>query len=121
MAEAVDQAKSAALGEARNLLSQRMSFEFTFDFFEMLLANNELTAAGYAITNANREEKYLEIVNSGDEALLDKLKMFLDTYDRLGVHLTFYSQYKVLKKSLETAATVDDVNFALDEYKKMFS
>jgi hypothetical protein len=121
MSEVVDQAKSAALGEARLLLSQRMDFEFTFDFFEMLLANNELHAAGYAITNANREEKYLEVVNSGDEALLDKLKMFLDTYDRLGVHLTFYGQYKNLKKALESASTVDEVNFALEEYQKMFN
>ena len=121
MSEAVDQAKSSALGEARNLLGQRMDFEFTFDFFEMLLANNQLQAEGHVITNENREEKYLEIVNSGNDALLDILRMFLDTYDRIGVHLAYYSQYKVLKKSLETAASVEDVNAALEEYKKMFS
>ena len=121
MSEAVDQAKSSALGEARNLLGKRMDFEFTFDFFEMLLANNQLQAEGYVITNENREAKYLEIVNSGDEALLDKLRMYLDTFDRLNVHLAYYSQYKVLKKALEMAASVEDVNDALEEYKKMFS
>lgn len=121
MSEAVDQAKSSALGEARNLLGQRMDFEFTFDFFEMLLANNALQAEGYVITNQNREEKYLEIVNSENEELLNLLRMFLDTYDRIGVHLAYYSQYKALKKALEAAQSVEDVDNALEEYKRMFT
>ncbi len=114
-------AKSVALGEARKLLVGRMSFEFYFDFFEMLKTNNELVAAGHIITDENREQKYLEIVNLEDEALLDKLKKYLDTSDRIGAHLMYYEQYKKLKDVMESVTKLEEVTGALDEFKAMFS
>jgi len=47
--------------------------------------NNELSSHGIFITNNNREEKYLEILEIGDENLIDLLEAFLEAKDELQV------------------------------------
>ncbi len=114
-------AKSAALGEARNLMVGRMSFEFYFDFFEMLKSNNELMSAGYFITDENREQKYLEIVNSDNADLLNLLKKYLEVYDRINAHIFHYGHYQKLKQALDGITSLEQATQMLGEFRALFT
>lgn len=53
------------------------------DFYDFLAVFNEMTAAGYFITDQNREEKYIEIIETGDEELIALLESYLEKKDKL--------------------------------------
>ena len=81
--DALEMFRLAQVARMRNTLSSRFDVFVMFDFFNFNVNANILAAEGYFITDANREEKYLEIINSGNDTLIDALSVYLESYDRL--------------------------------------
>lgn len=52
-------------------------------YIDFIDTNNILNSKGYFITDDNKEEKYLEILETEDEDLIDTLEKFLISKDRL--------------------------------------
>jgi len=75
--------------------------------------NNELYSHGIFITENNREEKYLEILETGKENLIDLLENLLTNKDKLSVVKSAKSNFdKVVEAVKETQE--DDIE-ALDK------
>lgn len=55
------------------------------DYISYIEANNTLSSQGFFITDKNREEKYLEILETGDDSLIDALEEFLNVKDSLSI------------------------------------
>lgn len=55
------------------------------DYIRYIDTNNELNARGFFITDKNKESKFLEILELGDEDLIDTLESFLILRDSLSV------------------------------------
>jgi len=107
--------------QARQFISNRMGSLSVFDFYGFTLINNELIDRGYVITNDNREQKYLEIVNTGKQILIDTLDMYLTIRDRLSEHHTMYKQYRDFWLLLKDMTTVEEMENGLIAFKQLFS
>lgn len=73
-----------------------------------------LSERGFMITDKNREEKYLEIINQGDEYLLKTLEDYLEARDRLAQLSYAYKDVKDYMKKVRGAQN----NKTLDKVKK---
>jgi hypothetical protein len=76
--------------------------ESLIDMIFYIDATMELFNAGYIITDKNREEKYIEIIETGDESLIELLEEYLNTKDEIQKIKWYKTQYnKNLKKLKE--------------------
>jgi hypothetical protein len=73
-----------------------------------------LSERGFMITDSNREEKYLEIINEGDEYLLKTLEDYLEARDRLAQLSYSYKDVKDYMKKVRATRSLK----ALNEVKK---
>jgi hypothetical protein len=106
--ENVDQKEMFRMSQVarmRNALSSRIDVFTMFDFFTFNVQATALAASGYFITDDNREEKYLDIVNSGDESLIAALGSYLASYDRLKEFSTLKSQ---MDQVIEDIKNIED-------------
>ena len=71
---------------------------------------------GYIITEENREEKYLAMLNTGDEALISKLEEYLNLRDEVQYVSNDYHNYKIAKVGINEASTLEKAQVFLDQY-----
>lgn len=71
-----------------------------------------LADAGFHVTNENREEKYIEIIETGDERLIGMLEAYIEAKDEVD-SLKWHKQQ--LHKKLET---LQDLEEGTPEFKK---
>lgn len=74
-----------------------------------------LADAGYFITDENREEKYIEIIETEDEQLIDMLETYLESKDEISKIKWNKKQYL---KNLKELETLDENS---EEFKKFIS
>ena len=112
--------KSRAKTEALKMLKTRLDDTTMFDFYEFSILNNAFVEKGFIITNANREEKYLEIINTGDTKLIDNLEKYLLSRDRVSQHNRWYTRYRIFEDEMNSARTTSEVANALEKYLNLF-
>lgn len=88
-----------------------------FDFFKM---DRKLVSKGYTISDENREEKYLDIINTGDSDLIELLSSYLDSYDDMNKIDAKYSEYKYFATKIECASTLKEVEDVYKDFIGMF-
>ena len=106
--------KENTLNKARIYISTRLNAISLFELYEFTLCNNILVEAGFTITDANRKEKYLEIIDKGDINLIDALERFLKSKDRLEIVNSWYKQYREFELDIYNCHGIYEVN---DRYK----
>ena len=89
------------LTEARYHVSHQQALVTGLMMFDFICINNELINEGYFITSKNREDKYIEILETEDEEFIDKLETYLNAKDSIerasflqNEYTKFYSQLK---------------------------
>jgi len=75
--------RDSAITKVRMLVTPELAKISGFSLYGFIVLNNDLSNAGYFITNDNREEKYLEILETGDEQLIQKLEDYLNYKDEI--------------------------------------
>lgn len=75
--------KESSIIKVRMLVTPELAKISSFSMYGFIVLNNDLSNAGYFITNDNREEKYLEILETGDEQLIQKLEDYLNYKDEI--------------------------------------
>lgn len=113
--------RQGAIIRAKHFVAYRAGYLSMFDFFSFQLLNNTLSAAGYVIVDSNREEKYLEIVNTGDQALITALEEYLALLDKLSERSFMYNQWSQFVRDLETATSVEQVGSMSDSFYSQFN
>lgn len=110
--------KNAAFMRFKSKVTPVMTKESGLVLYDFIMANNELASKGYFITDSNREEKYIEIVETDDENLISELELFLECKDKLERASFLKKQTKELKKDLEKCKNVDEVQELTNKYIK---
>ena len=75
--------RNAAIVKVRMLVTPELAKISGFALYGFMVLNNDMVNAGFAITNDNREEKYLEILETGNEDLITKLEDYLNYKDEI--------------------------------------
>lgn len=107
--------KTKAIRMMNELISNQMMIS-NFELFHFFKLNHYLESKGYFITDENREEKYLEVINSGDEKALEVLSEYLDSLDEFNAIDDAYSKYNEYKTVVKSATSEKEI---MDAYYEL--
>ena len=110
----VEASKQSVRMETKQFISNRLGGLSMFTFFEFVILNNQLISKGFSITQENREEKYLEIINIGDDDLIALLEKYLECLDELSEKDFMYNSWKDFSNSLEEINSQDEIKEKLN-------
>lgn len=105
----VEAARKSAIIRIRMLVTPELSKISGFALYGFMILNNDLANAGYFITNENREEKYLEILETGDEKLIQKLEDYLNYKDEIESVSHLERKFVQFRKDVRNSTTVEEV------------
>lgn len=101
-------AKGVALARMSSKVNSHLMSVSALDFYEFFTIHTKLLDDGYIITG-NRQQKYLDIINSKEEKVIENLKTYLKLRDRIDVVSWAYKQYKSAEEALSSASEIEQV------------
>lgn len=110
--ESVEAAKREAIAKVNTHFTNFVASVSAVEVFGFVTSFAKLADAGYFITDENREEKYIEIIQSEDDNLLAALEEFLETKESLEKVYSAHSNLKEFQEKIQKVKTVEDVEEA---------
>jgi hypothetical protein len=101
--------KESSFIKLKNMVTMEMSKISGFVIYSFTVLNNELADKGYFITDYNREEKYIEIIETMDEVLINKLEEYLNAKDEIERVSNIYKRLTKFKDKLSELSTIEEV------------
>ncbi len=109
-ATTLDQMKSAARAKVHQRVSAYTAMLTGFDILEFWMITGMLQASGYNVMNeANKEEVYLSIINTGDENLISDLERFLEVKDVFDKMMKKYRGLKQYFREIDDCDTIEEL------------
>ena len=102
-------ARNQALVEAKYYVSHNQALVTGLMMFDFICINNELIDRGFVITELNREEKYIEILEADDDDLVDKLEIYLNARDQIQRASFLENEYQKYYRDIKQAETIESV------------
>jgi hypothetical protein len=102
--------KRKALFEIRNKIGYSTATVSALDLYGFHSLYSSLLSKGYNISDENREEKYLEIINTGDEDLLKLLEDYIEVKDGIDSAAKMYQLLKQYLIEIEETTTQDELD-----------
>lgn len=118
--DVLQETRNAAITKARMLVTPEMSKASGIALYGFIVLNNDLAANGYFITNENREEKYLEILETGDEKLIAKLEDYLNYKDEIEAVAQLERKFSAFRNEVRSAATPEEVKKIEERFLERF-
>jgi hypothetical protein len=100
----------------KNYLGYQTAMLSALDFFGFYTSFSELLTRGYNINDKNRDEIYLEIIDTGDEYLIDLLRLYVETNDKIKEKYRKYYRIKNILEEIEKVETIEDLDKLKDSY-----
>jgi len=100
LSEGIDIARNIALSAITSTVDAYLVTLSMMEFFNFINLNNIFIEKGIIITEDNREEKYLEIINKEDPKLIESLEKYLEAKDRISQVYWRYEKVEEFKKEL---------------------
>ena len=116
----LEEARKAALIQVRMLVTPELAKISGFALYGFMMLNNDLSNSGYFITNQNREEKYLEILETGQEDLITKLEDYLNYKDEIENVAHLERKFSKFKKDIKISTSSEDVGNIKDRFLEKF-
>ena len=112
--------RERVLNKAREYISTRLNAVSLFELYEFLVCNLDLIEKGFVITNKNRRQKYLDIIDSGEIETIDLLERLLNSKDKLESISGWYNQYRSFESGLYKLNKVDDIDDRFAVFVQIF-
>jgi hypothetical protein len=112
-------AAKAVKTKVRGILGDDLLTFTLIDFVTFMQLNNLFAEKGFFITHKNKEEKYIEIIETGDENLIENLEQYITLLDNLKIIQTKKNEYsKIIEdlKYLNDYEDADAVNNIVEDY-----
>jgi len=108
--------KNAGVIRIKNSANSRLGNSYTYDFYKFNVLNNILISKGYSITEENKEDKYLEILDTGDDVLISNLQAFLEIQTKISETYNLYTTSEKAIYDIEDATTPEEVDNIVNTY-----
>jgi len=108
--------KNIIITKIRQLVNHQQAIVGGIHMYDFIIINNELADKGYNIYDGNKEEKYLEILETGDEQLIEKLEIYLNAMDIVGRASAVEHKYLKFYSNINDCDTLEEID---DLYKEM--
>lgn len=112
--------KDASVVRLRMLVTPTISKIAGLTMYSFIILNNDLANAGYFITDKNREETYLSILETGDETLIQKLEDYLNFRDEIEKVAFFERRFTAFRSAVKEATTADEVAKLEESFTERF-
>ena len=112
-------AAKAVKTKVRGIMGDDLLSFMLVDFVAFMMLNTEFASRGIFITDSNKEECYIKIIESGDEGLINKLEKYLslrDSIKKVEQHKADYSSVIEALQLLPDYNSVEAVNAIVEEY-----
>jgi len=116
----IQEARDSSVVKIRMLVTPDLSKISGFALYGFMILNNDLASNGYFITNENREEKYLEILETGDEKLIAKLEDYLNYKDEIEAVAHLERRFAAFRNEIRTATTVEEIKAIEERFLERF-
>lgn len=102
-------AAQAVKTKVRGILGDDLIAFTLLDFVIFMQLNNSFAARGIFITDKNKEEKYIEIIETGDENLIQDLEQYIMLLDNIKIIQKKKDEYNEVINSLKHIQNYNDV------------
>ena len=105
--------------KARGIMGDDLLIFNLIDMISIMLINNKFLSKGIAITDDNKEECYIKIIELGDETLIGDLEKFINLKDKVAIIEKNKTEYETIINSLQRLQNFDDtdaVNAIVEAY-----
>ena len=112
-------AAMAVKTKARGIMGDDLLIFNLIDLISIMLINNKFLSKGIAITDDNKEECYIKIIELGDESLIGDLEKFINLKDKVAIIEKNKTEYETIINSLQRLQNFDDtdaVNAIVESY-----
>jgi hypothetical protein len=112
-------AAKAVKTKARGILGDDLLIFKLVDFVSFMLLNNKFSNKGIFITDDNKEECYIKIIESGEETMINDLEKFISLKDEIKDIEKSKSEYQEIIKKLQLLPDQNDedtVNKIVEDY-----
>lgn len=102
-------AKNASVAKVRMLVTPDLSKIAGMTLYSFMILNNELASRGFFITDGNREETYIRILEAGDDALIQMLEDYLNSRDEIDRVAVLERKFTAFRSKISDAASAEEV------------
>ena len=105
--------------KARGIFGDDLLIFELLDLITFMLLNNKLADKGFFITEENKEEKYIEIIETCDESLIEDLEKYIFLLDKIKILQNKKNEYDSIIDSLKYLNDYNDqssVNNIIESY-----
>jgi len=106
----------AVKAKVRGIMGDDLLIFSLIDFVDLMLLNNKFADLGIFITDDNREEAYIKIIELGDPELIDDLERFINLKDSIGLIREKKEEYYNVIDNIRNASDDSAVNSAIKDY-----
>jgi flagellar motility protein MotE (MotC chaperone) len=96
--------------KARGIFGDELLTFKLLDFVSFFILNNELSSKGYTITEDNREEVYIKIIETGDVQLINDLEKYINLRDSIKELEKKKDEYYSIVEKLSSLQNLNDEN-----------
>lgn len=112
--------KASAIKRVRTLINPELASVSGLAFYGFMCLNNELADKGFFITDENRESKYLSILETGDEKLIQKLEDYLNYRDEIARVSALHKKFEAFRKNINNETDKDKITKIADDFMTDF-
>lgn len=94
--------------KARGIFGDELLTFTLIDFVSLMLLNNKFIEKGIVITDSNKEECYVKIIELGDDALIDDLERFINLKDQIQELEMKKQEYSTIIEMLQSLTDFND-------------
>lgn len=108
--------------KARGILGEELLIFHLVDFISFMILNNKFCSKGIFITEDNREECYIKIIEMNDESLIEDLEKYIKLRDNIQTIENKKEQYVKIIEKLKALNDYNDekcVNEIIEQYLRM--
>lgn len=105
--------------KARGIFGDDLLIFELLDLITFMLLNNKFANKGFYITEDNKEEKYIEIIETCDEQLIEDLEKYIFLLDKIKILQNKKNEYDSIIDSLKYLNDYNDqssVNNIIESY-----
>jgi hypothetical protein len=112
-------AVAAVKTKAKGIMGDDLLIFTLLDFVSFIQLNNKFSDAGIYITDDNKEECYIKIIEMNKESLINDLETYINLKDKIKKIQEQKNEYVKIINSLKNLADLNDeksVNEIIEEY-----
>lgn len=105
--------------KARGIFGDELLTFHLLDFVSFLAINNKFLSKGFYITDENREEMYIKVIETGDNQLISDLETFINLRDSIKILETKRNEFNDIVNGLRNLPDYNDtdkVNKIVENY-----